>query len=385
MGAGDKMKLKRWHLYGIAFICFILAFTALNYKYDRFYRVNGINNDNRALIERYLDKQEQNYLIDNAIPVNQFIDYITYDQFKLQNYTYYNSLRKVKTYSDLSVLLDETNKIVDKLTVEFGNHIDTNFNLLIKNNLAFAYLNSEYFDFDNIEYYQLLRTLYDDSDYNYIALTNRYVSIFEEENLTSRIIYHHFKSMIDTYDANGVATLMTNTLKDGAKRLYKIDLMKQVVNNQTFISSYQPKKLTMIADIPRLSYTMYLQDEAYNQLKSMYKAMNTELDHGFIVSKAYTSYDVLSLEGDQAGYSEMQLGTSVILKKKGISDQDFNQTDVYQWLINHSYEYGYILRYPQDKEAVTGHGYDATCFRYVGIDIATSLHQNQLALEEYQE
>ncbi|WP_233541826.1 MULTISPECIES: M15 family metallopeptidase [Coprobacillaceae] len=379
------MKLKRWHLYGIAFICFILAFTALNYKYDRFYRVNGINNDNRALIERYLDKQEQNYLIDNAIPVNQFIDYITYDQFKLQNYTYYNSLRKVKTYSDLSVLLDETNKIVDKLTVEFGNHIDTNFNLLIKNNLAFAYLNSEYFDFDNIEYYQLLRTLYDDSDYNYIALTNRYVSIFEEENLTSRIIYHHFKSMIDTYDANGVATLMTNTLKDGAKRLYKIDLMKQVVNNQTFISSYQPKKLTMIADIPRLSYTMYLQDEAYNQLKSMYKAMNTELDHGFIVSKAYTSYDVLSLEGDQAGYSEMQLGTSVILKKKGISDQDFNQTDVYQWLINHSYEYGYILRYPQDKEAVTGHGYDATCFRYVGIDIATSLHQNQLALEEYQE
>lgn len=379
------MKLKRWHLYGIAFICFILAFTALNYKYDRFYRVNGINNDNRALIERYLDKQEQNYLIDNAIPVNQFIDYITYDQFKLQNYTYYNSLRKVKTYSDLSVLLDETNKIVDKLTVEFGNHIDTNFNLLIKNNLAFAYLNSEYFDFDNIEYYQLLRTLYDDSDYNYIALTNRYVSIFEEENLTSRIIYHHFKSMIDTYDANGVATLMTNTLKDGAKRLYKIDLMKQVVNNQTFISSYQPKKLTMIADIPRLSYTMYLQDEAYNQLKSMYKAMNTELDHGFIVSKAYTSYGVLSLEGDQAGYSEMQLGTSVILKKKGISDQDFNQTDVYQWLINHSYEYGYILRYPQDKEAVTGHGYDATCFRYVGIDIATSLHQNQLALEEYQE
>ncbi len=379
------MKLKRWHLYGIAFICFILAFTALNYKYDRFYRVNGINNDNRALIERYLDKQEQNYLIDNAIPVNQFIDYITYDQFKLQNYTYYNSLRKVKTYSDLSVLLDETNKIVDKLTVEFGNHIDTNFNLLIKNNLAFAYLNSEYFDFDNIEYYQLLRTLYDDSDYNYIALTNRYVSIFEEENLTSRVIYHHFKSIIDTYDANGVATLMTNTLKDGAKRLYKIDLMKQVVNNQTFISSYQPKKLTMIADIPRLSYTMYLQDEAYNQLKSMYKAMNTELDHGFIVSKAYTSYDVLSLEGDQAGYSEMQLGTSVILKKKGISDQDFNQTDVYQWLINHSYEYGYILRYPQDKEAVTGHGYDATCFRYVGIDIATSLHQNQLALEEYQE
>ena len=48
-----EMKLRRWHLYAYASLCFILAFTTLNLKYDRFYRVNGINNDNRALIEQY--------------------------------------------------------------------------------------------------------------------------------------------------------------------------------------------------------------------------------------------------------------------------------------------------------------------------------------------
>ena len=51
MKQGDVMKLKRWHLYLIVTLCFVMAFVAINRKYDRFYRVNGINNDNRALIE----------------------------------------------------------------------------------------------------------------------------------------------------------------------------------------------------------------------------------------------------------------------------------------------------------------------------------------------
>ena len=43
-----KMKLKSWHLYVLATLCFLFAFTSLNMKYDRFYRVNGIDNDNRS-------------------------------------------------------------------------------------------------------------------------------------------------------------------------------------------------------------------------------------------------------------------------------------------------------------------------------------------------
>ena len=73
-----KMKLKSWHLYVLATLCFLFAFTSLNMKYDRFYRVNGIDNDNRSLIEKYLDKEEQDYLIDHGISVDEFIDYITY-------------------------------------------------------------------------------------------------------------------------------------------------------------------------------------------------------------------------------------------------------------------------------------------------------------------
>ena len=99
-----KMKLKSWHLYVLATLCFLFAFTSLNMKYDRFYRVNGIDNDNRSLIEKYLDKEEQDYLIDHGISVDEFIDYITYDQFHLQYYQYYNELKEAKKYDSLENL-----------------------------------------------------------------------------------------------------------------------------------------------------------------------------------------------------------------------------------------------------------------------------------------
>ncbi len=60
--------------------------------------MNGINNDNRALIEMYLDDEEQEYLIENAIAVNEFIKYIEIPDFNLMNYKFYNALDKINKY-----------------------------------------------------------------------------------------------------------------------------------------------------------------------------------------------------------------------------------------------------------------------------------------------
>ena len=100
---GDVMKLKRWHLYVVVTLCFCIAFISINRKYDEFYRVNGINNDNRALIEMYLDDEEQEYLIENAIAVNEFIKYIEIPDFNLMNYKFYNALDKINKYPDWQI------------------------------------------------------------------------------------------------------------------------------------------------------------------------------------------------------------------------------------------------------------------------------------------
>lgn len=130
---------------------------------------------------------------------------------------------------------------------------------------------------------------------------------------------------------------------------------------------------------------MYLQEETYNNLLEMYRACYNECSKEIVLTKTYISYDVALLEnkGIVAGYNEYQLGSTIDFQKMDISVEDFDQTDVFQWLVNHCYEYGFILRYPADKVQVTGHEYSPTTFRYVGKDIAFKLHEQNLALEEY--
>ena len=94
---------------------------------------------------------------------------------------------------------------------------------------------------------------------------------------------------------------------------------------------------------------------------------------------------LLEDKGVIAGYNEYQLGSTVDLQKMDISIDDFDQTDVFQWLVTHSYEYGFVLRYPADKTLVTGHEYSPTTFRYVGKELAAKLHEQNLVLEEYVE
>lgn len=59
------------------------------------------------------------------------------------------------------------------------------------------------------------------------------------------------------------------------------------------------------------------------------------------------------------------------------------QLPEYQWLLEHAAEYGFILRYPQDKEEVTGVEFKPWHWRYVGKEMAAFLTENNLTLDEY--
>ena len=62
----------------------------------------------------------------------------------------------------------------------------------------------------------------------------------------------------------------------------------------------------------------------------------------------------------------------------------FDKTSIEaQWLANNAYKYGFILRYPKNKEDVTGYSYEPWHFRFVGRESATYIMTNNLTLEEY--
>lgn len=85
------------------------------------------------------------------------------------------------------------------------------------------------------------------------------------------------------------------------------------------------------------------------------------------------------------GASEHQLGLCADITDRfyDVKTHDLENTALFQWMQAHCQEYGFILRYPKDKESVTGVMYEPWHFRYVGVDAATYIMENGLCLEEF--
>ncbi len=81
------------------------------------------------------------------------------------------------------------------------------------------------------------------------------------------------------------------------------------------------------------------------------------------------------------GYSEHQLGLAVDFADA--EGDGTRQDELEQWLSAHAWEYGFILRYPEGKEHITGHVYDPQHYRYVGQTAAKQIRELDLTLEEY--
>lgn len=64
-------------------------------------------------------------------------------------------------------------------------------------------------------------------------------------------------------------------------------------------------------------------------------------------------------------------------------DKGFAETAAYKWLKENAHNYGFILRFPEDKTGVTGYSYESWHYRYVGVDHAKEMHKSGATLEEY--
>lgn len=85
------------------------------------------------------------------------------------------------------------------------------------------------------------------------------------------------------------------------------------------------------------------------------------------------------------GTSEHQLGLAVDIVSSDyyVLDESQATTQTQQWLMEHCWEYGFILRYPVDKSHITGIIYEPWHYRYVGVAVAQDIRASGLCLEEY--
>lgn len=88
----------------------------------------------------------------------------------------------------------------------------------------------------------------------------------------------------------------------------------------------------------------------------------------------------------QPGHSEHQLGLALDLSTYslgGYLSKEFSLTPEGTWVRNNAHRFGFIIRYPQNREADTGFTYEPWHIRYVGVEVATEMFNGGLILEEF--
>ncbi len=105
-----------------------------------------------------------------------------------------------------------------------------------------------------------------------------------------------------------------------------------------------------------------------------------KLYSGYVKDKGFYYADMASA---RKGHSEHQTGLAVDVSNNTLDYDNFEDTKEFTWMINNSYKYGFILRYPKAKFHITGFKYEPWHYRYVGIATAKYIHDNNITLEEY--
>ena len=83
------------------------------------------------------------------------------------------------------------------------------------------------------------------------------------------------------------------------------------------------------------------------------------------------------------GEHETGLAVDIVSENYQMLDEGQEKTQEQKWLIDNSYKYGFVLRYPTNKKEITMINYEPWHYRYVGIENATYMKEHDMCLEEY--
>lgn len=141
-----------------------------------------------------------------------------------------------------------------------------------------------------------------------------------------------------------------------------------------------------LVNVARISFE-FLAKKAYEEgyhirAVSTYRSYSyqTNLYNNYVSQDGVEEADKYSA---RAGFSEHQTGLAVDVDNRETDFNNFESTKEFNWMLENAHKYGFILRYPKGKEFITGYIYEPWHFRYVGVEVATYIYQNDLTYEEY--
>ena len=221
---------------------------------------------------------------------------------------------------------------------------------------------------------------------------------FMEKNLKKYINYLDKNSNL----TDVVAIINVGADKDWYTNTKKTDLEKGhlILTNKFYYleNSYNENNMVNVSKQYSYGENQMLTSETYNAFLDMFKAAKKE-DLTLIINSSYRSYeeqeevynefkDSRGIEyadkfAAHPGHSEHQTGMAIDIQTYGSKSSTFEEFDEFKWLQKNAHKYGFILRYPKDKEYLTGYEYESWHYRYVGVEVATYIYQNNITFDEY--
>lgn len=244
-----------------------------------------------------------------------------------------------------------------------------------------------------------------------------YILKHDKDNIYSNLakekyfIYDNFYDYVEYVNDNKdkdineiVEIINTNTNKEYYTDVLKTDTSKKelmLVNKYYYLDeTYEPDNLVSIPTT--YAYGKYgdqqVTEDTYNAFLNMWNAAN---ENGFylMVNSSYRTYDKQQKVYDsyqktsgtnyadkiaaRPGHSEHQTGYSLDIFEKGYTSENFTTSESFNWMQNNAHKYGFIIRYQEDKEDTTGYSFESWHYRYIGVEPATYIYENNITFDEY--
>ena len=270
--------------------------------------------------------------------------------------------REIEDYEDIVTTLHYKNYSTDEINSILGHLSDTNIKKLIELdyiNLS-NYLEITNFNIDNIDRYETYKTI--NPELTYEAIVTRVNINLDKE------FYSESANIKNPDDI----TVLVN-------KFNKLD------------ESYEPSDLTSLS----YSSAYKMRKEAAEAFDKLYAYALTEgvSFYPFSAYRSYKSQDIIynryankdgikkaDTYSARPGHSEHQTGLAVDIRSTGYYELLDKH---YDWLKINAYKFGFIIRYTEDNENITGYQEEPWHLRYIGIDHATKVHELNITYDEY--
>ncbi|MBP3907405.1 MAG: M15 family metallopeptidase [Turicibacter sp.] len=229
-------------------------------------------------------------------------------------------------------------------------------------------------------------------DSSCFAIYDEVLSQDENYSVTYALQYAKYPNVKSKFYQDIVETPNTNSLLVLVNQNYRLD------------EFYAPTDFVPV-EVPITPYsqvnTNYLRRDAADATELLFSKAQ-EAGYELTLRTGYISYSVqknlynqdvyeMGLEyadkfNSRPGHSEHQTGLAIDITTPSINNElslEFADTEEGKWVLAHAHEYGFIIRYPENRESEVGYFYEPYHLRYVGVEVATEIFENNWTLEDY--